>query len=125
MLEQSDVVPAVNQVEFSPYLFQQELLAHCRNLGIHLEGYCPLVRGECFSDPPLVDIAKRYGRTVAQVLIRWALQHQVVTIPKTARRKRVLENGDVFCFHLAEQDMALLDGLDQNKNITWDPTQVA
>lgn len=125
LVKQSEVMPAVNQVEFNPYLFQKELLVHCRELGIQLEGYCPLVRGKYFADRLLVDVAKRNGRTVAQVLIRWALQRQIVTIPRTARPERVLENADVFCFHLGERDMVLLDGLNQNKHITWDPTHVA
>jgi diketogulonate reductase-like aldo/keto reductase len=124
MLAGSHVVPAVNQVEFSPFLYQRELLAFCRAHKIQLEAYGPLTRGRRFKEKTLVSIATRYGRTPAQILIRWALEHDLVVIPKSVRRERIHENADVFDFELTSEDMASLDSLDEGFRTTWDPSDV-
>lgn len=119
------IVPAVNQVEFSPFLHQRELLAHCRAAGIALEAYSPLAKGRRLDHPVLREVAARHGRTPAQVMIRWALQHDLVVIPKSARPERIRENADVFGFALDDRDMAQLDGLHENLRTAWDPTDEA
>jgi diketogulonate reductase-like aldo/keto reductase len=124
LLAASDVAPAVDQVEFSPFLYQRELLEYCRAHGIALEAYSPLTRGRRLDDPVLVAVAARYGRTPAQVLIRWALQHDLVVIPKSVTRERVRENAAVFDFILSDADMAELDALDEGAHYAWDPTPV-
>jgi diketogulonate reductase-like aldo/keto reductase len=124
LLAGSDVVPAVNQVEFSPFLFQRRLLDFCRQRAIQLEAYCPLTRGAKLNDPTVRSIARRHGRTPAQVLLRWALQHEVVAIPKSAQPVRIEENAGIFDFTLDERDMGALDGLDAGYRACWDPTNV-
>ena len=125
LMAHSDVVPAVNQVEFSPFLYQRELLDFCRARGIQLEAYCPLTRGRKLGDPALGAIAGRHGKTPAQVLLRWALQHQVVVIPKSGQPARIEENAALFDFTLDDRDMAALDTLHAGFRTCWDPTGVA
>ena len=124
LLARSEVVPSVNQVEFSPFLYQAELLDFCRARGIQLEAYCPLTRGEKLDDPIVGKVARRHGKTPAQVLLRWALQHRVVVIPKSAQPPRIDENADLFDFSLDESDMAALDSLNADYRACWDPTHV-
>jgi len=114
-------VPAVNQVEFSPFLYQKELLQFCQSKGIVLEGYCPLTRGRKFHDPRLQRMAKKYGKTPAQILIRWALQHHIVTIPKSSHPKRIEENADMD-FSISEKDMQEMDRWNENFHVSWNPT---
>ena len=120
----SGVIPSVNQVEFSPFLFQRELLDFCRAHGIQLEAYCPLTRGEKLGDRTICAVARRHGKTPAQVLLRWALQHRVVVIPKSVQSVRIAENADLFDFALNERDMAALDALHAGLRTSWDPTGV-
>jgi diketogulonate reductase-like aldo/keto reductase len=125
LMAQSDCPPAVNQVEFSPFLFQRELLNFCRAQGIQLEAYCPLTRGRKLGDPALRAVAGRHGKTPAQVLLRWALQHQVAVIPKSGQPGRIEENAGLFDFTLDDPDMAALDALHSGFRTSWDPTGVA
>lgn len=122
VLETSDVVPTVNQVEFSPFLFQRELLAFCREHGIQLEAYSPLTQGRKLDHPAIVAASRKYGRTPAQILIRWALQHDIVVIPKSTNPARIQENAQVFDFSLDAGDMEALDALDEGFRTCWDPT---
>ncbi len=122
LLDDCEVVPAVNQVEFSPYLYQRELLEYCRAHGIQLESYSTLTRGEKLADPPLVAVAARHGKTPAQVLLRWTLQHRVIVIPKSVRPARIVENADLFDFELSPDEMAKLDALDEGLRVSWDPS---
>ena len=124
LLAASDVTPAVNQVEFNPFLYQRGLLEFCRRRGIQLEAYCPLTRGEKLKDSTVAGIARRHGKTAAQVVLRWALQHDVVVIPKSARPARITENAGLFDFALDERDMATLDALDIGLRTCWDPSRV-
>ena len=121
----SDVTPSVNQVEFSPFLYQRALFDFCRAHGIQLEAYGPLTRGKKLSDPTLSTVAQRHGKTSAQVLLRWALQHAVVVIPKSVRPARIAENAGLFDFSLDERDMAALDALNTGFRTSWNPTRVA
>jgi methylglyoxal/glyoxal reductase len=125
LMAHSDVVPSVNQVEFSPFLFQRELLDFCRSHDIQLEAYCPLTRGQKLPDPVVRAVAGRHRKTPAQVLLRWALQHEVVVIPKSAHTSRIEENAALFDFTLEKRDMDALDALHVNFRACWDPTRVA
>jgi diketogulonate reductase-like aldo/keto reductase len=117
-----EVQPAVNQVELHPWLHQKELIdfAHARD--VRIEAYSPLARGERLRDKTVARIAQRTGRTPAQVLIRWSLEHDLVVIPKSVHRDRIVENADVFGFSLTSEDMSALDALDENLRTCWDPT---
>jgi diketogulonate reductase-like aldo/keto reductase len=114
LLDASDTVPAVNQVEFSPFLYRKDLLEQCRAAGIVLEAYSPLTRGARLDDPTLAAVAARHGKSPARVIIRWILQHQVIVIPKSVHRERIEENADVFDFELSAEEMAAIDGLDEH-----------
>ena len=117
-------MPAVNQVEFSPFLYQRDLLAYCREHAIRLEAYCPLARASRLGEPTLLGVSAKHGVTPAQVLLRWALEHEVVVIPKSFNRARIAENRDVFHFALDADDMAALDALDEGLRLNRDPTDV-
>lgn len=124
LLGRSDVVPAVNQVEFSPFLFQRELLDFCEARRIQLEAYSPLTKGQRLSAPTVSRIAQAHQVSGAQVLIRWGLQHRVVEIPKSVRPERIRENADVFGFTLSATEMAELDGLNEGFRTSWDPSRM-
>lgn len=146
LLGQTETVPALNQVEFHPYLYQRELLEFCTAHGIVVEAYCPLTQGERLNDRKLLAIAKKYPvsskpparrqaalsflhaasaretRSPAQILIRWALQHGLVVIPKSAHPDRIRENAQVFDFEISAEDMEALDSFNENLRTCWDPT---
>lgn len=124
LLRHAKVVPAVNQVELSPFLYQEELIRYCEGKGIAVEAYSPLTKGQRLGDPTLVEVARRHSRTPAQVLIRWCLQHGLIVIPKSTRKERIHENADVFGFELSAEEMRTLDGLDEELRTSWDPTDV-
>jgi diketogulonate reductase-like aldo/keto reductase len=124
LLHESDVAPANNQVEFSPFLYQRGLLDYCRAKGITLTAYCPLTHGDKLDHPRIAAIARRHGKTGAQILLRWALQHGVIAIPKSARLERIGENADLYDFELDRADMRELDALDEGYRTSWDPTRV-
>ena len=118
----SQTVPAVNQVEFHPYLYQKELLAYCQENGIVVEAYSPLTHGERLNDPKLVKLAKTYGKSPAQTLIRWALQHQTVVLPKSANPQRIAENANLYDFEISPEDMQTLNSFNENLRTCWDPS---
>ena len=124
LLRVSGTVPSVNQVEFSPFLYQRELLQFCAGKGIRLVAYCPLTRGDKLKHPLLVTLGRKHGKTAAQVMLRWALQHGVGVIPKSVRTERIDENAALFDFALSDADMADLDRLDEGYRTCWDPSRV-
>ncbi len=107
------IPPAVNQVQFSPLEYRCALLDACRRRNVAVEAYSPLGTGRHLSDETVNRVAKRAGRTPAQVLLRWCLQHDLPVIPKSVHRERIAENAQIFDFTLSDQDMAELDALDQ------------
>jgi len=124
LLSGADIIPAVNQVEFSPYLYLKELKEYCENKGIRLEAYSPLTRGKKLVDSKLLDIANKYKKSSAQILIRWGLQHNVIEIPKSSKEDHIIENSKIFDFTISEDDMALLDKFDEGLYFGfWNPTQ--
>ncbi|XP_015228698.1 PREDICTED: glyoxal reductase-like isoform X1 [Cyprinodon variegatus] len=122
--EDCSVVPHVNQVEYHPYQQPKGLMEYCRSGGIVFEGYSPLAKGQVLNNPVVQQIAKKHGRTAAQICIRWSIQNGVVTIPKSTKKNRIQENCQVFGFQLDEEDMATLGGLQDGRHVTWDPTNV-
>ncbi len=122
LLNNADIVPAVNQVEFHPFLYQKALLDFCRENGIQLEAYSPFAKGRKLNEPILASIGEHYNKTPAQVLVRWALEHRLVVIPKSSKKQRIRENADVFNFSITPEDMTVLNVLDENYRSAWDPT---
>ncbi len=124
LLKSSSTIPAVNQVEFSPYLYQKELLDFCKAHKIMFQAYSPLTKGHKLGDPKLGEVASKYSKTPAQILIRWALQKGTIVIPKSAKKQRIKENASVFDFEITTEDMNLLDSFNQNLRTSWDPSTV-
>lgn len=124
LLKNTHVVPAINQIELSPYNYLQrkETLKLCHSEGIVIEAYSPLTKGKKLGDPRLVEIAAKYGKTTAQLLIRWALEKQFVVLPKSVNQDRIVENADVFDFTISAVDMTAMDGFNENLATGWDPT---
>ena len=116
------VAPAVNQIELHPFCQQPDAVAASEQRGVVVEAYSPLTKARRLDDPTLVAVAHETGRSVAQVLLRWALQRGWVVIPKSANERRIDENANVFDFALSEAHMARLDGLDEGDHLAWDPT---
>ena len=110
LTRETGVTPAVNQVEWSPLLFDRAVLDGHRERGVVLEGYSAL-RGGTLEHPVITGVAEGLGVTPAQVIVRWHLQHGVVVIPKSEREERIRSNADVAGFTLTDQDMAALDAL--------------
>ena len=124
LAKSSSLVPAVNQVEFHPFLVQPELLAHDAAKGIRHEAWSPLVRGRGLDNPVVVRVARAHERTPAQVLLRWDLQHGVVTIPKSVHRERIAENAALFDFELTADEVKAIDALDAGTRIGPDPDNI-
>ncbi len=124
LLAETEVVPAVDQVEFSPFNYQKALLQFCRDAGIQLEAYAPLTRGRRFADATLTRIAGTHQKTPAQVLVRWGLQHDVIEIPKSVRRERIAENAGALAFELTAADMAALDLVNDDFRTSWNPNSI-
>lgn len=107
----ASVRPQVNQVEFHPFEFRRRLWEFCESNQVVLEAYSPLARGRNLAHPTIGEIAERHGRTNAQVMLRWAIQRDIVVIPKSVHEERIRENAQVFDFTLTDEEMAALDGL--------------
>ncbi len=122
LLAAAEIVPAVNQIEFHPYLQSKPLAAYCRGHGIQLEAWSPLQQaGALLSDSVLAGIAQRHGKTVAQVVLRWDIQGGVITIPKSVHPERIAGNAEIFDFALTDEEMAAIGALDRNARNGADP----
>jgi diketogulonate reductase-like aldo/keto reductase len=122
LLATTNTVPAVNQVEFTPYLYDEDLLNYCEKHSIKIAAYSPLTRGIKLDDPRLIQLANTYTKTPAQILIRWGLQHGLIELPKSKRKSKIIENSHVFDFSLSEEDMKLLDSFNENLRVPGNPT---
>ncbi len=121
ILEICEIPPMVDQVEFHPQLRQPELHRFCVEHQIQLEAWAPLGQSRSLQNPAVVEIAEKHGKTPAQILIRWDLQLEVVTIPKSSKPERILENCQVFDFSLDSSDMESIGRLDENLRFSDDP----
>ncbi|AZV63127.1 aldo/keto reductase [Peribacillus frigoritolerans] len=121
LMEDAEVKPMVNQVECHPRLTQKEVQAFCKEQGIQFEAWSPLMQGELLDNEVLQAIATKHGKSVAQVILRWDLQNGIVTIPKSTKEHRIVENSTVFDFELTEEEMNQIDGLNQNHRVGPDP----
>lgn len=121
VIAKGEIVPMVNQVEYHPRFNQRELHDFCKKHGIQLEAWSPLMQGGLLEDPILVELAKKYNKSTAQIIIRWDIQTGVVTIPKSVKPHRIAENKDVFDFELSEEDMDKISALNQDQRMFADP----
>lgn len=125
LLSDAEFVPVINQVEFHPRLAQEATRAFCYENKIQMEAWSPLMRGRLFDNDTIKEIAQAHGKTPAQVIIRWDLQHGFVTIPKSVHEKRIKENADVFDFELSQREMDQIDTLNTNERTGPDPDEMA
>jgi diketogulonate reductase-like aldo/keto reductase len=121
LMRTASVPPAVNQVEFHPWLQQPSLQSYLVEHDIVLQAWAPVMRGHAPEVPELVEIARRYGKTPAQVSIRWILQQGYVTIPKSVHEERIVENADVFDFELTDEEIASISSVDRGHRLGPDP----
>jgi diketogulonate reductase-like aldo/keto reductase len=121
LLQDATVIPVVNQIEFHPLLAQQQLRDYSKNKNIQLEAWSPLGQGNLLDHELLKKIATKHGKTTAQIILRWDLQLGVVTIPKSVKEHRIIENANIFDFQLDEEDMTAIATLNENKRFGSDP----
>lgn len=111
LLGVASIIPLVNQVEFHPYVYQKELLEYCIRHSIQIEAYAPLTRGVKLDEGRIVRFSKQYGKTPAQIMLRWGIQHGLIVLPKSTNRDHIKSNLDIFDFELRDEDMIQLDGI--------------
>jgi 2,5-diketo-D-gluconate reductase A len=121
LLDETDIIPSVNQIEVHPYLTQNDVRAYDFDNGIATEAWSPLAQGEVLGDPVLVAIAERVGRSTAQVTLRWHIQRGDIVFPKSVRRERMIENFELFDFELTEDDLAAISALNRDHRTGPDP----
>lgn len=116
--------PVLDQVELTPWLFQSELADYCKQRNIQLQSYSPITRGKKLDDPRLLKLCEKYGKTPAQIVLRWNIEHGISTIPKSSRRIRLQENFDILSFELSKEDVAFMDSFNENYRICDDPMEM-
>ena len=121
LLPKTNIIPMVNQMEFHPYLVQQELIDLCKLKGIQYEAWSPLMRGEIFKIELLKRLGIKYNKSIAQIVLRWDLQKGIITIPKSSNNERIVSNADLFDFELSKDDLYSIDQLDRNYRVGPDP----
>jgi diketogulonate reductase-like aldo/keto reductase len=121
LMETAKVKPAINQIELHPMLQQNELRAYYGKEGVAIEAYSPLGNGKLLQHPTLVELGQKYGKTSAQVILRWELQNEIITIPKSVHDERIIANDDVWDFELSTEDIAVINGLNEEKRVGTDP----
>ncbi|SDJ41750.1 aldo/keto reductase [Salimicrobium halophilum] len=121
LLETAEVTPVVDQVEFHPRLYQKGLLDFCREKEMRVEAWAPLGRAKYFDAPVLQSLAEKHKKTPAQIILRWELQHGIITIPKSTKRQRQKENAEVFDFELSPEDMNEVDEMNRDERLSKHP----
>ncbi|KAG9306700.1 hypothetical protein G9A89_004247 [Geosiphon pyriformis] len=107
------IKPAVNQIEIHPWLNREDLVAFCKDEGIVIEAYSPLTKGKKLNDLKLGELAKKYNKSPAQILIRWSLQRGYVVLPKSTKKERIIENANVYDFRIVEEDIEIMNQWDE------------
>ena len=121
LINDAEIIPMVDQVEYHPRLTQKELQKFCIEHNIQLEAWSPLMAGQLLDNSELRDIASKYGKSVAQIIVRWDLQNDVITIPKSTKEHRIVENANVYDFELLKDDMNRIDLMNENQRVGPDP----
>jgi diketogulonate reductase-like aldo/keto reductase len=124
LMRETDVVPVVNQIELHPWLNQGPVIEFCKKHNIQVEAYSPLMGGRLSEIPEIENIAKKYQKTPAQIVLRWDLQREIVIIPKSVRENRIIENSQIFDFTLSDEDMEAINALNKDRRFLPDPDNV-
>ena len=117
----SSILPAVNQIEFNPFVYEKEVIEYSQNLGIIIEAYTPIARGKRSKNTTIKELSEKYVKTEAQLMLRWGLQHKAIVIPKSSNPERIKENADIFDFNISDEDMEVLNLLDESLRYSPDP----
>ena len=118
------VNPSINQIELHPWNQQKEIVAYCKQEGIAVQAYSPLTQGKNLGDPIIAQVAKKHGKSAAQVVLRWVLQQDIIAIPKSENPGRIKENASIFDFELDEEDLSAIAKLDRGQEGNtgiWNP----
>ncbi|RYD97352.1 MAG: aldo/keto reductase [Sphingobacteriales bacterium] len=121
LLSYCTIKPMINQLEHHPYLVQKQLQEFCQQHDIRFEAWSPLMQGGVFAIPLLQDLSAKYHKTIAQIVLRWNLQNDIISIPKSIRPERIAENFNIWDFELSPEDLALIDTLDKGRRVGPDP----
>lgn len=121
LLKDAEIKPMINQVEYHPRLTQEKVKAFCQQHNIQMEAWSPLMQGQLLDNPVLQTIADKHGKSIAQVILRWDLQNGVVTIPKSTKEHRIVENAAIFDFELTAEEMQQINELNENHRVGPDP----
>ncbi|WP_188208048.1 aldo/keto reductase [Alkalibacillus aidingensis] len=121
LMNQANVKPTVNQIEYHPHLTQKEVKAFCESEEIQVEAWSPLKRGQIFKDETIQSLAEKYGKTPAQIILRWDIDTNVITIPKSVNKDRIIENSQIFDFSLTAEEVESLNQLNKNERTGPDP----
>lgn len=121
LLEDAEIVPMVNQIELHPLLSQVELREYCKSNGIVVEAWSPLAQGKLLDNPVLSEIASKYNKSTAQIILRWDIQNEIVTIPKSIKEHRIIENAEIFDFELTSEDIENINNLNKDERVGADP----
>ena len=124
LMSTSNEKPVVNQIELHPRLTSESLREYCKRMDIKVEAWSPLANGRLLNEPTINYIAKKHGRTPAQIILRWHIQNDIIIIPKTSSKKRLVENASIFDFRLSMEEMNLIDSLNMNERIGQDPDKL-
>ncbi|KAI8246147.1 hypothetical protein K4K57_009648 [Colletotrichum sp. SAR 10_99] len=123
MASKPRIAPVINQIEVHPFNTQTKIRETCAKHNIAIEAYAPLARGMRMKHPKILELAQKYGCSPAQLFVRWSLQHEMITLPKSVRQERLIENASVGNFEISKEDLAEMDGLDERLVTDWDPTE--
>ncbi|KAF4839148.1 putative oxidoreductase [Colletotrichum tropicale] len=123
MASKPRIAPVINQIEVHPFNTQTKIRETCAKHNIAIEAYAPLARGMRMKHPKILELAQKYGCSPAQLFVRWSLQHEMITLPKSVRQERLIENASVGNFEISKDDLAVMDGLDERLVTDWDPTE--
>ncbi|PNH46191.1 hypothetical protein VD0004_g1873 [Verticillium dahliae] len=124
MASKPRIQPVINQIEVHPFNTQTSIRETCAKYNITIEAYAPLARAMRMKHPEIIQLSRKYSCSPAQLLVRWSLQHNMVTLPKSSRKERLIENANVNGFQISDDDMAVMNALDENLVTDWDPTDV-
>ncbi|KAH9229546.1 hypothetical protein K456DRAFT_1728455 [Colletotrichum gloeosporioides 23] len=123
MASKPRIAPVINQIEVHPFNTQTKIRETCAKHNIAIEAYAPLARGMRMKHPKILELAQKYGCSPAQLFVRWSLQHEMITLPKSVRQERLIENASVGNFEISKEDLAEMNGLDERLVTDWDPTE--
>ena len=121
IIDNCKIVPAVNQIEFHPGLIRKETIEYCREKGIVLEAWSPLGKGKMLDNKTLIEISKKYNKSVAQICLKWCLQNEVIPLPKSQNEERMKQNLQLFDFELSKEDMDKINNIEYFAGSNMDP----